>query len=181
MTLKSRLGGLFTASHPTFFGRQRVLRLLLNTVKVAAFYHLFTDYFFVIKPTFGPSMLPTINVRDDWVLLSKLYARGRGIQVGDIVSFYHPMFPGVGAVKRVVGMPGDFVLRDTPGSASDLMIQVPKGHCWVLGDDMGSSRDSRIFGPVPLALVKGRALAKVPFPYLWQWQKFERGLRPVDP
>ena len=69
-------------------------------------------------------MLPTISVRNDWVYVSKLYRRGKGIQVGDVVSLKHPMFPGVGALKRVVGMPGDFVLRDAPGTGRDMMIQV---------------------------------------------------------
>ena len=72
----------------------------------------------------GPSMLPTLNVRYDWVYVSKLYRRGKGVKVGDVVTFKHPMFPGTGAAKRVLGMPGDFVLRDTPGSGSDMMIQV---------------------------------------------------------
>jgi signal peptidase I len=35
-------------------------------------------------------------------------------------------------------------------------ITVPHGHCFVLGDNRANSRDSRHFGPVPLADVKGR-------------------------
>ena len=69
-------------------------------------------------------MLPTLAVRRDWVYISKFYRRGMGIRVGDVVSFKHPMFPSTGALKRVVGMPGDFVLRDTPGKPRGMMIQV---------------------------------------------------------
>lgn len=37
--------------------------------------------------------------------------------------------------------------------------QVPEGHCWVVGDNLGNSRDSRMFGPLPLALVRGKVVA----------------------
>ena len=68
-------------------------------------------------------MLPTLNVIGDWVYISKLYRRGKGIQVGDVVSFKHPLVPGMRASKRVLGMPGDFVLRNTPGEGG-MMVQV---------------------------------------------------------
>jgi signal peptidase I len=35
-------------------------------------------------------------------------------------------------------------------------LTVPHGHCFVLGDNRAHSRDSRHFGPIPLADVKGR-------------------------
>jgi signal peptidase I len=43
-------------------------------------------------------------------------------------------------------------------TSSDLArMTVPPHHCFVLGDNRNLSRDSRHFGPVPLATVKGRA------------------------
>ncbi len=36
-------------------------------------------------------------------------------------------------------------------------ITVPRHHCFVLGDNRNLSQDSRHFGPVPLATIKGRA------------------------
>ena len=39
--------------------------------------------------------------------------------------------------------------------------QVPDGHCWLLGDNLPESRDSRVYGPLPLALIKGKVVAKV--------------------
>ena len=35
--------------------------------------------------------------------------------MGDVVDFHHPMVRGAGAIKRVVGMPGDFVVKDDGG------------------------------------------------------------------
>jgi len=51
-------------------------------------------------------------------------------------------------------------------------ITIPKNHCFVLGDNRNDSRDSRHFGPVPLATIKGRA------DYLYwpakDWSRFGR-------
>jgi inner membrane protease subunit 1 len=68
-------------------------------------------------------MLPTLEVVGDQVLLSKHYRRGRDIQVGDIVSFDSVVDPRERVIKRVLGLEGDYVLRDTP-EKNDVMIQV---------------------------------------------------------
>lgn len=71
-------------------------------------------------------MLPTISVSGDRVLLSKYNRRGRGVQVGDLVAFKHPLVPEAEALKRVAGMPGDFVYvgEKVEGSEEEGMIQV---------------------------------------------------------
>lgn len=69
-------------------------------------------------------MLPTFEVMGDHLLLSKRYRKGRGIEVGDIVSFHSVAVPGETAVKRVLGLQGDYVMRDTPETGSTEMIQV---------------------------------------------------------
>lgn len=40
-------------------------------------------------------------------------------------------------------------------------IKVPKGYIWVVGDNLSNSTDSRHYGPVPLAMVKGKVLGRV--------------------
>ncbi|KAI9790717.1 MAG: hypothetical protein M1816_004858 [Peltula sp. TS41687] len=131
----------------------QALRIQAQVLKYAACAHLFFSYVLDIRATEGPSMLPTFALRDDWIIIGKRHAKGRGIQVGDVVSYWIPMHPGRGGVKRVMGMPGDFVMTGTPagtagpGAGSDEMIQ-------------GWSRDSRLFGPIPLALIKGKVLWK---------------------
>ena len=103
---------------------RRALRYTVRLIKYTACAHLFFEYLFDIRATSGPSMLPTFDIRNDWVILSKRHVRGRGVEVGDVVSFWIPMHPGKGGIKRVIGMPGDFVLTGTPGGGSDEMIQV---------------------------------------------------------
>lgn len=44
--------------------------------------------------------------------------------MGDLVLFKHPYVVGVEAIKRVVGMPGDFVMRDVHEGGSQIMLQV---------------------------------------------------------
>lgn len=41
------------------------------------------------------------------------------------------------------------------------VLQVPPGHVWLQGDNTLNSTDSRHYGPVPYALIKGRAFLKV--------------------
>ena len=39
-------------------------------------------------------------------------------------------------------------------------VQVPPGHCWIVGDNLPQSRDSRMFGPLPMALIQGKAIRR---------------------
>lgn len=145
-------------------------------VAIALSGHTFINYVHYCGATYGISMLPTISSFGDWVCISKWHRRGRGIAVGDLVSFKHPVNLGEYAVKRVVGMQGDFVLMNTPNK-SEAMIQIPEGHCWVVGDNMEHSRDSRMFGPLPLALISGKVTAKIEWQgWIPHYSRFEPGL-----
>ena len=145
--------------------------------------HLFVSYVAYIGPTDGISMVPTIphSFRSHpFILESRLHRRGRNVQVGDVITFTHPVNLVYASCKRVIGMPGDIVSVVTPGRddgdlgkadeegewahVKEEMVRVPEGHCWVAGDNLEWSRDSRIFGAVPLALVRGKVLGVV-----WPW------------
>lgn len=86
--------------------------------------HFLTTHVGRFALTDGPSMLPTINVRGVCVYIDNTYRRGRGVQVGDVVDFHHPTVHGAGVVKRVTGMPGDFVVKDGGEGRGKMMIQV---------------------------------------------------------
>ncbi|KAL3470145.1 peptidase S24/S26A/S26B/S26C [Aspergillus californicus] len=130
----------------------------------------------------GPSMYPTFNPRGDCLLVSRMHRYGRGIEVGDVVRFSHPSFLGVHVAKRVLGMPGDFVVRDLPLSVeaglSGEMVRVPEGHVYVGGDNLPWSRDSRTYGPVPMGLINGKVVARI-WP-LGKMKWVENTLKPVS-
>ncbi|KAK1780392.1 mitochondrial inner membrane protease [Copromyces sp. CBS 386.78] len=154
-------------------------RVLFSTLKLLAFTHLFLEHVLSMAPASGPSMLPTFEVVGEWLVVSRFHKYGNSVKVGDLVVYQIPISTsGELGVKRIMGMPGDYVLVDTPvpgggtvegevlgerpgGDGDDIMIQVPEGHCWVVGDNLTASRDSRTFGPVPLALIRGKVFAKI--------------------
>lgn len=69
-------------------------------------------------------MLPTFEISDEWLLISKRHRHGRDVAVGDLVVYKIPIFPDSDGIKRVLGLPGDYVMLDTPESGSEAMIQV---------------------------------------------------------
>ena len=170
---------------------------LKTTVKLFLAFHLVTSYIATIGPTNGISMVPTIphSYRSTpFILESRLHRHGRSIAVGDVITYATPPNPSVIGCKRVIGMPGDFVsvLSPSRGSADlnkedaegdwanlkDEVVRVPEGHCWLAGDNLEWSRDSRVFGAVPLNLVKGKVLAVVWPPSAWKTLGAEEALRP---
>ncbi|KAI1864175.1 hypothetical protein JX265_008546 [Neoarthrinium moseri] len=138
-------------------------RLLLAVGKTLALAHVCWKYGYSAGPGSGPSMIPTFLVAGEWMVVDKGYRRGRGVRVGDCIDYKIPVEHNEEGVKRVIGMPGDYVLVNSPGARNDDMLQVPKGHCYIVGDNLPWSRDSRDYGPLPLALVNGKVVAKINF------------------
>lgn len=68
---------------------------------------------------------------------------------GDLVVVRDPTLPRRFLVKRVAFVAGETPLPEAP--------PVPLRSLYVLGDNLGASRDSRAFGAVPTELVVGRA------------------------
>jgi len=119
----------------------------------------------------------------------KRFLKMRDIRRGDIVVFKAPKEASPkrkNFVKRVIALPGERVkINDghiyingervtSPPEIADRIyrnnrvfgnygtireVRVPEGHIYVLGDNSGSSRDSRAWGYVPIRDVKGPAVA----------------------
>ncbi len=103
----------------------------------------------------------------------------RAVERGDIVIFRAPEEPELDLVKRCIGVAGDrvevhdrqLVINGTPVDEAGYVRHkvpnivrpdfptyvVPPDHLFCLGDNRDYSKDSRVWGPVPLELVKGRA------------------------
>lgn len=110
-------------------------------------------------------MLPTISAEGELLLVNKFVCRlfSDRLARGDIVTYASPLDPQRVVCKRILGLPGDTVCVDPTGemAPSTEHVIVPAGHLWVGGDNAAWSRDSRDYGPVPMALLKGRLIAKV--------------------
>ena len=106
--------------------------------------------------------MPTIDVRDNLVLLDHWTTRmWRWPKVGEVIMAENPFKPGFNIVKRVKYLEGDLAEFYSYKDEKIVQLVVPKGHIWVEGDNPAQSKDSREFGPIPLALVDGIVRARV--------------------
>jgi signal peptidase I len=146
-----------------------VIALLIKTFLFQAFY----------IPS--ESMVPTLKVHDR-VLVNKLSYKLHPVHRDDIVVFKAPKNsdPGIDdLVKRVIGLPGESVsghgghvyingkeLKE-PYLQSDVFtsdfspVKIPEGHYWVMGDNRGNSRDSRVFGTIAKHEIVGRVFVRI--------------------
>ena len=163
----------------TSFGRWLVETALLVLL---AFALAFGIRSFIVEPFVVPtgSMIPTIEINNR-VLAEKItYRFVRPPRYMDIVVFPDPKGEHPHLIKRVIATGGQTVdLRKgkvfvdgkelvepyTHGQASEQLtpeitfpFKVPQGDIWVMGDNRTNSGDSRVFGPVPVNAVQGRAI-----------------------
>jgi len=130
------------------------------------------------------SMAPTLMLGDH-VIVNKKYYTMMKPQRGDVVIFPYPKNPEKDYLKRVVGLPGETIeikdkqvyingqpleepyvmytqSRPLPPSMAAMdkfgAVTVPNGKLFVLGDNRDNSLDSRYFGVVDIATLKGKAL-----------------------
>jgi signal peptidase I len=122
----------------------------------------------------GDSMAPTIS-SGRWAIVNRRACVREGPSRFDIVRLEDPSQPGRWVIKRVVGLPGEHVcLADGRLFINDALLAEPAAHgghdgarheWWlrageyiVLGDNRAHSTDSRRYGPVPAAAIRGRVI-----------------------
>ena len=57
-------------------------------------------------------------------------------------------------IKRLIGLENDTIFNS---KHSHLPVKIPKGHCWIEGDNYCSSVDSIEYGPINCGLIFGKA------------------------
>lgn len=141
------------------------------------------DFLFINKMIYGAELAPGFQGR---TLFDIRFPAIRKPRPGDIIVFRYPLNTAVDYIKRCVAVEGqtvevrDKVLfvdgkrRDEPyamhgdprilprgesGSRDNFgPITVPKDCLFMMGDNRDNSSDSRFWGPLPMRLVKGKAM-----------------------
>ncbi len=153
----------------------KVLREVLETVLIALVL-AFLVRTFVVESFMvdGRSMQPTLQ-HHERLFVNKLVYRIGSPERGDIIVFRYPKDPSRDFIKRVIGLPGDeieirrgvlyvngevypesYIMEEDPRGY--LPAEIPEGEYFVMGDNRRNSEDSRFFGTVPIANIKGKAL-----------------------
>lgn len=133
-----------------------------TTIKCLALLHIVHSRYYEFTQTRGESMLPTLNMNNDYVHVSKWYRNGRDCRMGDCIVLHKPNDARKRVCKRITGMPGDYILVDPSLDDTDAgttFIKVPMGHVWVTGDNLTHSLDSRTYNAVPMGLIEGKIVA----------------------
>lgn len=112
---------------------------------------------------------------------------------GDVIVFDPPNGSDKPYIKRIIGLPGEEITfgdgrvlingellaedyiqdRTRCGQRDTCDVVVPEGSVYVLGDNRGNSSDSRVFGPVPVENIIGKA-------WLSYWPPSDIGLVPHE-
>ncbi|CAM9271936.1 unnamed protein product [Chrysoparadoxa australica] len=110
-----------------------------------------------MQPVLNPHLESDTSEDGDIVWLNRMSFSS--FEKGDIVVFTNPFDPEERCVKRLIAVDGEWV---RPRGNTDRALElVPRGHCWVEGDNSDDSEDSSSYGPIPLALLEAKASAVV--------------------
>ena len=161
------------------------------------------DYIYINKMLYGPEI--DLGVGGHHIFHHR-FPGFRKPRPGDIIVFRYPVDPRKDFIKRCVAVEGQTVAirnkvlyvdgkkqdepyalhederilpRDSPRDNFG-PLTVPKGTIFMMGDNRDNSLDSRFWGPLPVALVKGNAIFRY---FSWDgdkhWPRFSQILRPL--
>lgn len=134
---------------------------------------------YVIEPFYakGDTMSPTYQ-DGDYLIINRI---NKNYKRGDVIVFRYPLDPQQFFIKRIIGMPGEkiqikgesVIIYDsnnpdgkilnesylesdikTYGVNEDI-LELSNSEYYVLGDNRGASKDSRVFGAVDKSLIRG--------------------------
>ncbi len=148
-----------------------MLGTILPAVVIALLIHAFLAQ---ATRVYGQSMEPNLHTNERLVI-EKLTYRFHAPQRGDVVVLHDPAGSPELLIKRVIGLPGErvtiangrvfidgqpieepYLTQETQGGGRSWVV--PPFTVFVMGDNRSASRDSRVFGPVPLEQIVGRAV-----------------------
>ncbi|XP_031387805.1 mitochondrial inner membrane protease subunit 1-like isoform X1 [Punica granatum] len=137
--------------------------LAFSLAKFCCCIHVTGSYVMFPALAMGPSMLPTIDLNGNVIIVERASVWLQKVSRGDMVVLTSPEDPNKQVIKRIVGMEGESVTYlIKPGESDECQtIVVPKGRVWVQGDNIHDSRDSRVFGAIPYGLVHGKLFWRV--------------------
>ncbi|HTH93146.1 MAG TPA: signal peptidase I [Candidatus Paceibacterota bacterium] len=163
----------------TFWKVIENLLYIVGAVLLAALIQAFIIRPFIVS---GTSMDPVIQ-NGQYLIIDEVTYHFHGPQRGDVIVFKAPPEPTKYYIKRVIGLPGDTVkLRDgkitiinkdhpegftldepylTHLSTDSGTYVVPADEYFVMGDNRSGSYDSRSWGMLPDANIRGRALIRL--------------------
>lgn len=177
-----------TGSRPTIAPWRDILYEILETLVLAAAIWLAVNVTTARYVVEGISMEPSLHTGQFLIINKLAYLLGNP-QRGDIVVFDYPGNTSDDYVKRIIGMPGDVVSIDNNGQvvingepinepylsedAQQALFQyqgewnVPDDAYFVMGDNRGSSSDSRTWGTLGEEFIIGKAWISYWPPSLW--------------
>jgi signal peptidase I len=163
------------------------------------------DYIYINKMLYGPEIDLGFRGRH---FVHHRFPGFRKPEPGDIIVFRYPVDPRKDFIKRCVAVEGQTVAvrdkvlyvdgkkrnepyaihedervipRDLSPRDNFGPIVVPKGMIFMMGDNRDNSLDSRFWGPLPVDLVKGKAIFRY---FSWDgernWPRFGQILRPLS-